>query len=155
MSVDYDIYSDVFLNGSSSGYLYKAWACLMVWIYGQNWKGWKRDFQPKVSNNIQINTWYCDQVRSKLEMFLCYVISSTRHFANLTKIPNLPDLTPKSHLTLSTKVGSIVQSSLLKFIIGLSCLCQLAISSYDEKKTQFPWNSLILSPALALSLQEV
>ena len=57
MSVDYDIYSDAFLNGSAPGYLYRAWAKLMAWLYGQGWKGWKRDFQPKVSNNIPINSW--------------------------------------------------------------------------------------------------
>jgi hypothetical protein len=55
MAVDYDIYSDTFLNGSAPGYLYRFWSCLMAGVYGQSWKDWKRDFQPKTPVNIPIN----------------------------------------------------------------------------------------------------
>jgi hypothetical protein len=55
LSVPYDHYSETFLNGSSPSYMYRAWAYLMVAMYGQSWRGWRREFQPKTSNNIQIN----------------------------------------------------------------------------------------------------
>ena len=54
-SAKYDPYSDIFLTGSSPCYMYRIWARAMALVYGESWKGWKREFLPKTSN-VPINT---------------------------------------------------------------------------------------------------
>ena len=54
-SAKYDPYSDIFLTGSSPCYMYRIWARAMVLVYGESWKGWRREFLPKTTN-VPINT---------------------------------------------------------------------------------------------------